>query len=146
MIAVDTNILVYAHRRDSQWHEPAAACIRGLAEQPRSWMIPWPCVHEFLAVVTRAGIFKTPTPLAAALHQVELWMASPSLTVQAETDRHWPLLHNLLTTGKATGGKVHDARIAAICMGAGVSTLYSADRDFSLFPAIKLLNPLLTPR
>jgi len=32
MIAVDTNILVYAHRRDSEWHEPAFRCLASLAE------------------------------------------------------------------------------------------------------------------
>ena len=28
MIALDTNILVYAHRKDSQWHVPAERVVR----------------------------------------------------------------------------------------------------------------------
>jgi hypothetical protein len=30
--AVDTNLLVYAHREDSDWHRAAAELVRGLAE------------------------------------------------------------------------------------------------------------------
>lgn len=55
MIAVDTNLLVYAHREDSPWHESALRKIRELAEGHAAWAIPWPCVHEFLAIVPIPG-------------------------------------------------------------------------------------------
>jgi predicted nucleic acid-binding protein len=56
MIAVDTNILVYAHREDSQWHDPAYARMAELAQDRAPWAIPWPCLHEFLAIATRPRI------------------------------------------------------------------------------------------
>jgi predicted nucleic acid-binding protein len=59
MIAVDTKILVYAHRADSEWHAPAMEVLAGLANGAAPWAIPWPCVHEFLAVVTHPRIFAT---------------------------------------------------------------------------------------
>ena len=40
MIAVDTNILVYAHREESPFHEIAAVRIAALAEGPAAWAIP----------------------------------------------------------------------------------------------------------
>jgi predicted nucleic acid-binding protein len=48
-------------------------------------------------------------------------------------------------TGQARlqGGQFHDARIAAVCLENGVSVLWSADRDFSRFKALKTVNPLL---
>ncbi|HTG57884.1 MAG TPA: hypothetical protein VMG63_00510 [Terriglobia bacterium] len=52
MIAVDTNILVYSHREESLWHQAAFALIAELAEGRAAWAIPWPCLHEFLAIVT----------------------------------------------------------------------------------------------
>ena len=67
MIAVDTNILVYAHREDSEWHAAAYAKLARLAEGGGGWAIPWPCVHEFLAIVTHPRIFSPPTPLPAAI-------------------------------------------------------------------------------
>ena len=71
MIAVDTNILVYAHRKDSAFHDRARACIASYAQGQDAWAIPWPCVHEFLSIVTHPRIFKNPTPLPDALSQVE---------------------------------------------------------------------------
>lgn len=95
MIAVDTNILVYAHREDSPFHLSAESGVRTLAEGGAAWAIAWPCLHEFLAVVTHPRIFDPPTPLAAALDQIEAWRESPSLVVLAETERHWPVLRAL---------------------------------------------------
>ena len=58
MIAFDTNLLVYAHRRESRNHETAAAVVRALAEGDTTWAIPWPCCSEFLGVVTSPRIWK----------------------------------------------------------------------------------------
>lgn len=143
MIAVDTNILVYAHRRDSPWHESARDQLRQLAEDRATWAIPWPCLHEFLAVVTHPRIFAPPTPLAHALAQIDAWMESPSLAVLSETDLHWPTTRALLLEGLVTGPQVHDARIAALCIQHGVRVLWSADRDFGRFPALTVVNPVV---
>jgi len=40
VIAVDTNVLVYAHRRDSEFHRAAAAKVRELAESRAPWALP----------------------------------------------------------------------------------------------------------
>jgi predicted nucleic acid-binding protein len=55
VIAVDTNILVYAHREDSPFHDAAFRRVAELAEGQAVWAIPWPCLHEFLAIVTIRG-------------------------------------------------------------------------------------------
>ncbi len=143
MIALDTNVLVYAHREDSEWHRAAAARVTALAEGRGPWAIPWPCVHEFLAIVTHPRIFSPPTPLVAALEQVDAWLDSPTLVLLAESDTHWTRLRQLLQSGKTTGPKVHDARIAAICAQHGVRELWSADRDFNSFPDFRVTNPLV---
>jgi toxin-antitoxin system PIN domain toxin len=143
VIAVDTNILVYAHREDSEWHAVAYAKLAGLAEGRGAWAIPWPCVHEFLAIVTHPRIFSPPTPLAAAIDQVGAWFESPSLVLVAESDAHWRTLRETLVNGKITGAQVHDARIAALCLQHGVKELWSADRDFGRFPDLAVVNPLV---
>lgn len=143
MIAVDTNLLVYAHRRDSSFHEPAAAAIRDLAESRAPWAIPWPCIHEFLAIVTHPRIYRPPTKLPAALNQVHAWMESPSLVLLAEAPGYAQRLSETLAQAKATGAKVHDGRIAALCLHHGVSSLWSADRDFSRFPSLRVENPMM---
>ena len=143
MIAVDTNILVYAHRKDSEFHEPAAALLRTLAEGMHAWSIAWPSVHEFFAIVTHARIYRPPTPAERALAQIEAWLASPSLVLLGETSKHWQSLRTMIVDAKIEGPKVHDARIAALCVQHGVRELLSADRDFSRFPHIAVRNPLI---
>ena len=142
MIAVDTNLLVYAHRADSEWHDRASSCLRELGEGSAPWAIPWPCVHEFLAIVTHPRVFSTPTPLDRALDQVDAWLESPSLVLLAESDESWPYLRELLVQSRVTGPKVHDARVAALCIVHAVRELWTADRDFGRFPALAARNPL----
>lgn len=143
MIAVDTNILVHAHREDSEWHRAAFARVAQLAEGLGAWAIPWPCIHEFLAIVSHPKIFSPPTPLPAALDQVDAWLESPTLHLLAESQRHWPPLRGLILAGKVVGPRVHDARIAALCLQHGVRELWSADRDFGRFPELAVSNPLV---
>jgi toxin-antitoxin system PIN domain toxin len=142
VIAVDTNLLVYAHREDADWHARADRAVAGLAEGAAEWAIPWPCLHEFLAIVTHPRIFKTPTPPGLAFSQVEAWLESPSLVVLSENDDFFAALREVTLGARVTGSRVHDARVAALCVSHGVGELWTADRDFSLFSAIKTRNPL----
>jgi toxin-antitoxin system PIN domain toxin len=144
VIAVDTNILVYAHRPDSEFHGPANDAIRSLAEGQELWAIPWPCIHEFLGVVTHSRIFKLPTPVEIAVAQVDAWRQSPSLRIPGEQTAYWDELSKIVIGGKIAGPRIHDARIAAICKSHGVRELWSADRDFSRISGVKTRNPLLT--
>jgi uncharacterized protein len=143
VIAVDTNILVYAHREDAPFHEEAAARVAELAEGRAQWCIPWPCIHEFFAIVTHPRIFAPPTPLARTIDQIEAWLEAPTLTLLAESDAHWDELRRLLQAGRIAGPQVHDARIAALCIQHGVRDLWTADRDFSRFPGLTAINPLV---
>lgn len=143
MIGIDTNLLVYAHREDSPWHDQAYARIAELAEGRMPWTIPWPCLHEFLAIVTHPRIYGPPTPLAAALGQVDAWLESPSVILLAESEGYWPELRDALKEGQIAGPQVHDARIAALCRLHGVRELWTADRDFGRFPGLTVRNPLV---
>jgi toxin-antitoxin system PIN domain toxin len=143
VIAVDTNILIYAHRADSRFHAIAARKITELAEGSGAWAVPWPCMHEFFAIVTNTRVYDPPTAGEVALAYLDALLQSPTLVVLAETDLHWKTLSSLITAGQIVGGRVHDARIAAICLQHGVRELWSADRDFRLFPDLTVINPLM---
>jgi uncharacterized protein len=143
LIAVDTNILVYAHRRDSRFFASAYRQLHTLTSSRSSWAIPWPCLHEFLSIVTNLRTYSPPSTLAEAVAQIDSWMESTTLTLIGESHDHWQHLQSLMQSGKITGGGTHDARIAAICLAHGVRELWSADRDFSRFPELKTRNPLV---
>jgi uncharacterized protein len=149
VIAVDTNILVYGHREDTVWSDRARECLRTLAEGTAPWALPWPCLYEFLAVVTHPSIFLTPTPTAEALDQVAAWFESPSLVLLTEgrgggeVGAYWECLAAQLLGSRAAGPLVHDARVAALCLAHGVTELWTADRDFGRFPSLRVRNPLV---
>jgi uncharacterized protein len=144
MIAVDTNVLVYAHRREVREHAIASSTLRDLATGGTRWAIPWPCLYEFLSVVTNRRIWKSSasTP-AQAWRQVQAWLASPSLVLLSEPDGFGAILAPLVLQPRVQAGLVHDARVAALCLAHGVSVLLSRDRDFSLFPELTVDNPFV---
>ena len=143
MIAIDTNLLVYAHREDAAWHDKAYGCIKEQAEGTTPWAIPWPCIHEFLAIVTHPRIYAPPTPTDRAVGQVDAWMDSPSLVLLGELDGYWPHLRALVFNGRISGPMVHDARVASLCLQHGVREIWTADREFCRFAGITARNPLL---
>ena len=142
MIAVDTNILVYAHRADSSWHVPAESVIHDLAESIATWAIPWPCIHEFLAICTHPRIYDPPSPLDEALQQLACWFESPTLTMLHEGPGYLSSLKEILQETRSSGPAVHDARVAALCRFHGVQELLTTDRDFSRFRGLSTRNPL----
>ena len=140
MIAVDTNILVYAHREETPWHQIAKRSLARLAAAG-PWGLPWPCVHEFLAIVTHPRIFNPPTPLDRATKTVASWLASPSVVLLAEREDYFEVLEKVLAKSRVLGPRIHDARIAALCIHHGVDELWTQDRDFSRFDLVTT-NPL----
>ena len=79
-----------------------------------------------------------------AITQIEIWRESPSLKFIGETTAHWTYLKQILIAGSVRGPMTHDARIAAICHQHGVTRFLTADRDFSRFPALHTVNPLVS--
>jgi len=124
-------------------HDEAAARLAELANGAAPWAIPWPCISEFLAVVTNPRLFVKPTPLQMALDQVEAWLASPSVALLSEGESFWPGFRRAIAGGRVVGGQVHDARVAALCIVNGIDELWTADRDFGRFTELEVRNPLV---
>lgn len=143
LIALDTNLLIYAHRADADWHLEAARRVRELADGPGAWGLPWSCLHEFVGVVTHPRVFSPPSPVEKALETIDALLESPTLVLLHETPGYWPILRRLVGDGRAIGPRVHDARVAAVCLANGVSELWTSDRDFGRFPELRTRNPLV---
>src|SRR5690348_16078010 len=103
-VAVDTNILVYAQNESSPVHTPARRALESLANAAQPWAIPWPCVHEFLAVVTNPRTVPNADSMPQAVAAVESWMESPSLRLLGELRGHWPELKAMVVAGRIRGG------------------------------------------
>ena len=143
MIAIDTNLLVYAYREDSEFHRAAAESLRPVIEGSEPWALAWPSVHEFIGVVTSGKVYKPASPLPSVLAFLESTFGSPQLHLLAESPGYFEKLRDLALAAKLSGPRIHDARIAALCLHHGVRELWTADRDFSMFPKLKTRNPLV---
>ena len=142
MIAVDTNLLVYAHRLEMPFHGRAREVLAEAAGGSEPVSVPWPCVHEFLAVVSNPRVFRDPTPMDIALDAARRLLGSLSGGFLAEGEGYLDALERIARPALLQGAIVHDARIAALCRFHGVRVLWSADRDFSRFPDLTVVNPL----
>ena len=141
MRAVDTNVLVVAASEASPHHEIAQDLLRILSEDSRPWAIPWPCIYEFLRVVTHPRVLRPPIPMKTALKGLGGLTSSPSLRLLHETPRHEEVMRGVLDESAATGNLVHDAHIVALCLEHGVREIVTGDRDFARFPGLTILNP-----
>jgi uncharacterized protein len=142
VIAVDTNVLVYAHRPEMPFHERARQVLSEAVAGLEPVSVPWPCAHEFLAVVSNPRIFSDPTPMNVALDALRRLLASLSGGFLAEGEGYLDALERVARPALLQGAIVHDARIAALCRFHGVRELWSSDRDFSRFPDLTVVNPL----
>lgn len=133
MIAVDTNILVYAHREDVPQHARAVERLTGLAEGSTPWAIPVFCVGEFLRVITHPRLFDDPFGVGEAVEALDRVLASPSVVVLQPAERFVRLLAEAMAEANTAGNLVFDAQIAALCREAGVTSLLTEDRDFDRF-------------
>ena len=143
MIAIDTNLMVFAHRGNAIHHQEAITALQPVFEGTAAWALPWPCVHEFISVATNSGIYKPASTLSEALGFLELLFGSPQLHLLAESPGYFDKLREISVAARLKGPRIHDARIAALCLHHGVNELWSADRDFSAFPQLKVRNPLV---
>jgi toxin-antitoxin system PIN domain toxin len=146
VIALDTNILVYARRQESAHHAAAREILKRLAEGDEPWALPWPCVYEFLRVVTHPRVFDPPTDPRVALDDLESLLDSPSLTLLGEGPSHPAHLRHTVESGSAAGNIIHDAHIATLVVEHGVRELWTTDRDFTRFPGLRLRNPFEPPQ
>lgn len=141
MIALDTNVLVAARRVENRHHAAARRLLERLATGDAPWAIPWPCIYEFLRVVTHPRGFRPPTPLQGALDDLASVFEAPALALLSDGPSQLDQLRRLALAAQATGDLVFDAHIAALCVEHGVTELLTQDRDFLRFPGLRVRNP-----
>jgi uncharacterized protein len=140
LIAVDTNVLVYAHREELPQHDRARRRLTALAEGAARWAIPVFCLGEFVRVMTHPRLFDPPYSAAEGCEALSRMLDSPSLTILMPGERFWTLLDQAIREADAIGNLAFDAQIAALCLEAGVSALLTEDRDFDRFKGLRTVR------
>lgn len=145
MRALDTSILVAALHDGAAFHHEARRLLVEQAEGRTPWAIPWPCVYETLRIVTDRRLYHPPMPLEAARKDVAAILASPSLVMLAEGDRHAQALDRVLAARAGDGPMLEVARVAAICLEHAVAEVLTLDLDLMRFPGLVVRHPFRPP-
>jgi uncharacterized protein len=139
VIAVDSNVLVAAHRAEMEHHGAARTLLQRLTQGRAPWALPLPVVAEFLRVVTHPGA-RPPTPLGQAVSDIDALLDSPSARLLRPTERFWLTFRETATEAAAAGRLIHDAQIIALCVEHGADTIVSEDRGLRRFRGIEVLT------
>ena len=138
MIAVDTNVLIYAHRGETAWHEAARTRLVTLAEGPVRWGLPVFCVTEFMRVVTHGRVFNPPSSVSQAAMFIENLLAAPTCELVRPGAEFLDLLMEIARQSDARGNLMFDAQIAALWLEYGIDTVLTNDRDFGRFDSLQV--------
>jgi uncharacterized protein len=142
---LDANVLLYAYDADSTHHGVCRAWLEAALNDPQEIVaLPWQSILAFVRIVTNPRAVRQPLPSAAACEIVNEWLSRPNVTTVGYGERFWALFSEQVAEGKVHGPLITDAALAAITVEQG-GTLYSTDKDFRRFPALKLVDPLHVP-
>jgi len=142
MIAIDTNILIYAHRSGCPEHEAAMRAIEAAAGDPGGWGVATSCLLEFWSVVTHpssAGGGSSPT---AARGFIEALVETAGAVVLPAPAALGPRCLQIAEQLDVRGPRVFDLQIALTALEAGVTEIWTHDAGFLAFPGVKVRDPL----
>lgn len=143
MFVVDTNVLAYAARADTEFHGPCREAIERWRAQQGAWFATWSIVYEFLRVMTYRGASRVPWTLAGAWGFVEALLASPGFKILGPTGRHAAVAAEVFRALPDLSGKrLHDAQIAILMREHGVRRIYTRDTGFFRFPFLEPVDPV----
>lgn len=137
----DVNILVYAHREDSRFHEAIKPWLDELVSSGERFALSELVLSSFVRVVTNRGAFDPPTPISEAFRVVAALREAPNAVIISPGPDHWNIFERLCTGLKISGGRVSDVYHAALAIEHDCEFV-SVDAGFAAFPGLRWLNPL----
>jgi len=140
---LDVNILIHAHRTENPGHRFYHRWLVDMLEDDRVFLYCEWILAAFLRIVTRAGIYRDPTPLPTALEFVETIRSRPTGTAVMPGARHWSIFTDLCARPGVVGKLIPDAYLAALAIEANAEWVTS-DSDFERFGSdldLTLLRP-----
>ena len=141
MIAIDTNLLVYAHRSSLPEHRRARRVLERASRDPRGWGIALASVAEFWSVVTHRAAPRPSTAREATAFLTALG-TDAAMQVWAPRTGFEARLVQLASDLEVAGVRVFDLQIALTVFEHGASELWTHDRGFTRVPGLRLVDPL----
>lgn len=143
MLAVDTNVLVYAVNSTTRFHAPCRDWLDRQRRRPDAWYLTWPIVYEFLRVSTHPRVLPRPWTASGAWDFIIGLLASPGLGFLVPTQRHADVASEVISElPHLVGNILHDAHTAILMREHGIRQICTRDTDFHRFPFLEVIDPL----
>lgn len=141
MIAVDTNLLIYAHRAATPEHRAACAAVERAAADRRGWGVALPCLAEFWGIVTHPSLTGGPSTAARAAAFLRALIDGGAVWYEPRPGLA-SRLELLAERMDVCGARIFDLQIALIATEAGATELWTHDRGFVTIPGLRRHDPL----
>lgn len=142
MILPDVNLLLYAYDTSSDFHRQSKDWLESVLDSEQVFF-SWHTITGFLRIITNPKSSRFPLTLVDAIEVVDSWLEQDNAQLVFLEKRNWPLFSRILKDSQATGNLVMDAHVAALAASCGAA-LASTDRDFTRFPGIQLVDPIVS--
>jgi len=143
VLVFDTNVLMYAANKDSEFHFPCRRRIEEARRDPLPAFLAWGICYEFLRVSTHRRVLESPWRPQEAWHLVSELLASPGFDLLVATGRHAAVLAQTLSElPDLHGNLMHDLHTAVLMREHGVRRICTRDTDFHRFPFILVEDPI----
>jgi len=141
-VFIDTNILIYASLKESQFHRASKECLNNLQKQDVTLIISRQILREYLSVMTR------PNTITMELRQEIIIQAirnfEEDFAVLNEDAEVTKRLLELMEKVSASGKQIHDANIAATMLVNGITEILTHNvGDFKRFVPEITIIPLV---
>jgi len=141
MIAIDTNLLIYAQRSGTAEHRAARRAIEKAIGSPGGCGIAQPSIAEFFSIVTHPAAGSQPsTPceardFLAALEDAGVLLLGPGPSFAIR-------LLQIAADLAVTGPRIFDLQIALCALDGGAGRVLTNDRRFVKLPGLAIEHPL----
>ena len=145
MIALDADLLAYAVNRYAPEHARAAGVVEHLVNGDRPWALPWPAVHQALALLTHPHATVRPLRASEAWGFLGLVASSPTVRMLGPTERHAAVLVEVLGSVPGDRGLPPGLEIAVALREHGVRELLTTDAGMRRYPFLTVVDPVHGP-
>jgi predicted nucleic acid-binding protein len=142
MIAIDTNLLVYAHRSGTTEHKKSQKALERAVINPMGWGIPLPCIAEFWMVVTHPSCLGGASSPEIARRFLESLLESGKGQIWHPSSGFGLRLANSGSKMGVCGAMIFDLQIAMIALENGCSQIWTHDKAFISIPGLRVVDPL----
>lgn len=139
---VDANLLLHAKFVESPHHGASREWLERRLRGARPVGLPWASLLAFVRIGSNPRVYRDPLPVGEGVRQVRRWLSAPPVWVPMPGVDHAATLASIVDrVDDPTPKLVTDAHLAALAIEHRL-TLFTADRGFGRFEALRWDNPL----